>query len=183
MQTGTRGVSQTSSPAGFLRSLFDLSFSSFITLGIVKVLYVISLILVLLYALFLGGSAASGTYGLVGVPELGGSPALGIVLGLLAFLVLFPLVLVLGAIYVRVLLELVVVLFRIAENTGELVRQGGGSGEFSGVRSDLTSGGRPGRARDLDQGGGAAGGPGDSSREGEQGPESRHEERGEDRRE
>jgi hypothetical protein len=124
MQADMGRVPQTSTPRGFFRSLLDLSFSSFITLGIVKVLYVISLVLVLLYALLLGVSAASGAYGLVGIPELGGSPALGVMLGLLVFLVLFPLVLIIGAIYVRVLLELVVVLFRIAENTGELVRQG-----------------------------------------------------------
>jgi hypothetical protein len=122
-ETGT-GQDTTRGRAGFIRSIFDLSFTSFVTLRVVTILYVLSLILVALYSLFLAFSVASGAYAMTGIEATGGSPALGAILAVLSFLIVLPLVLALGVVYVRVVLELVVVLFRIAENTSELVRQG-----------------------------------------------------------
>lgn len=122
-ETGT-GQDTTRGRAGFIRSIFDLSFTSFVTLRVVTILYVLSLILVALYSLFLAFSVASGAYAMTGIEATGGSPALGAILAVLSFLIVLPLVLALGVVYVRVVLELVVVLFRIAENTSEMVRQG-----------------------------------------------------------
>ncbi len=85
---------------GFLSALFDLSFSSMITVKIIRFLYVIALIgaaiwtLIILAALF----DASSEAGVVG-------------------LILSPVIFLLFAIVVRVYLEMTVVLFKIADNT------------------------------------------------------------------
>ncbi len=99
---------------GFFKSLFDLSFKHFVTGRVVSFLYVVSLIFVSLYALFLAGyfSALLGVF-----VAATGSEALGWVSGVLLFLFLAPLLLFVGVVYVRVTLEIVVVLFRIADNT------------------------------------------------------------------
>lgn len=93
---------------GFFGALFDISFRSFVTVRIIGVLYVISIVLLVLYTIFLIIAAfqASAVFGVV------------------TLLILGPLFLFLSVIYVRVLLELAIVLFRIAENTSEMVRQG-----------------------------------------------------------
>lgn len=92
---------------GFFGSLFDLSFRSFITTRIIGILYIISIILIALYTIFLV------------VVAFDASPALGA----LTLLLLGPLFFILAVIYVRVLLEVAIVFFRIAENTSEMVRQ------------------------------------------------------------
>lgn len=56
---------------------------------------------------------------IVGISE---SEALGVVVGVLLFLLLLPIFLLIDITYVRVVLELVIVLFRISE----IVRQGRG---------------------------------------------------------
>ena len=98
-------------PAGqegdFLRQLFDFSFTRFITTRIVKVLYVLGL--------FFG---FAGTVGAV-VSGFYDSVTVGVVT-----LVLSPLWLLLYAIVIRVLLEMAIVIFRMAENVGEIARQG-----------------------------------------------------------
>lgn len=84
---------------GFFKSLFDFSFSSFVTPRLVRVLYAISLVvIVLIYlgialALF-GANSGSGLAWLV----IGG-----------------PIAALLYAIFYRVLFELIVVVFRIYE--------------------------------------------------------------------
>ena len=89
---------------GFLGSLFDVSFSSLITTKVIKVLYVLSMVLLGLGILaVIAGGFSNG----------GGS-------GVLA-LVIAPLVGLLYLIYVRVLLELVIAVFRIMETNVELV--------------------------------------------------------------
>ena len=102
---------------GFFGALFDISFSALITTKVIKFLYVLSMIVIGLVALFIVGagfanSAASGVFALVVIAPLGG----------LLYLV-----------YVRVLLELVIVIFRIMETNVELVelqrgQRSGGSG-------------------------------------------------------
>lgn len=93
---------------GFFGSLFDLSFGSFVTVRIIGILYVISMVVIALYPLFPVISAF----------------AINEIVGVLALLVLGTLVFLLATIYVRVLLKVVMVFLRIAENTSEMVRQG-----------------------------------------------------------
>jgi Domain of unknown function (DUF4282) len=90
---------------GFFGSLFDISFSSLITTKVIKVLYVISLIVIGLFALFfvIGAFASSAA------------------LGVVTLIILAPLGALLYAVYTRVILEFIIVVFRIAEYNGELV--------------------------------------------------------------
>lgn len=117
-QTGSVGGQSK----GFFRSLFDLSFTSFVTARVVKFIYVLSIIFAVLYVLGTMGYASFIAYAFVAA--LAQSDALGIVTGVLLFIVLTPIFLLIAITYVRVLLELVIVLFRISENIAELVRQG-----------------------------------------------------------
>jgi Domain of unknown function (DUF4282) len=95
---------------GFFASLFDYSFSSFITGRIIKVLYVLTTIIVGLWTLF---------FILVAFRE---SSAFGI----LTLVVFGPLFFVFTMIYVRVVLELIMVIFRIHEDVDAINRRGGG---------------------------------------------------------
>lgn len=94
---------------GFLRSLFDISFRSLITTKIIKVVYVLYMIVIALVALAFIVSAFSAS-AVAGVLVL----VIGAPLGALVYLV-----------FARVWLEAIIALFRIMENTQELVRQGG----------------------------------------------------------
>ncbi len=94
---------------GFFGSLFDFSFTSFVTPKIIKVLFILGVLVVSLYAvIMLGVGLLSMVQGRVGA-------GLGAIL-------LAPIVFVLGLCYVRVLLELMVAIFRIAENTSQLAQ-------------------------------------------------------------
>jgi hypothetical protein len=93
---------------GFFGSLFDLSFRSLITTRIVKLLYVISIIVIGLGALAIIAIAFNA------------STAAGVV----TLIIVAPLYALVYLIWTRVVLELVIVLFRIMENTQELVEQG-----------------------------------------------------------
>jgi len=116
---------------GFFASLFDFSFTSLVTTKIIKALYVISVIVIGLSSLGLvvgavHPRAAAGrvglvcrTRGVVGAATPGRAPA-----GLVVLIIVAPLVALLWLIYTRVILELFIALFRIAENTSELVAQG-----------------------------------------------------------
>jgi hypothetical protein len=95
---------------GFFQSLFDYSFSSFITARLIKVLYILSTILVGIYTLALvvilfNASSIAGVFGLI---------------------VVAPLFFVLAMIYVRVFLELLIVIFRIHEDVRAINERGGG---------------------------------------------------------
>lgn len=92
---------------GFLASLFDFSFQEFITTRIVKVLFVLGIIASGLWAI---------VFLLTGLSQ-GGAFAFGALIGApLGFLMI-----VLGT---RVWLELIIVVFRVADHTAELVAQG-----------------------------------------------------------
>lgn len=93
----------------FFGSLFDLSFSSFVTTKIVKLLYGLWL---LAAALILLGSIGGGILALVNVGVQG-----------LVMLVAGPLATLLWLVLGRVYFELVIVMFRIAENIGEMNRK------------------------------------------------------------
>lgn len=94
----------------FFSSLLDMSFSDFITPKIIKILFVLAII----------GSAIWGLVILVvGL-------ASGSVGGILGGLIGAPILFVLAVIMSRVYLELLLVMFRIAENTGRLVEHAQG---------------------------------------------------------
>jgi uncharacterized protein DUF4282 len=97
---------------GFFGSLFDYSFSSYITPRIIKVLYVLATVLVALWTLviILVAFNASST------------------LGILTLLILGPIYFVIAMIYARVLLETISAFFRIHDNVQEINQRGGGAG-------------------------------------------------------
>jgi hypothetical protein len=106
---------------GFFRSLFDLSFTSFVTTKLVKVLYALSFVPAMLayaaiaLALFTSGAGDSVTVAADGTFQTHSAGSTG--LGLAWLFVLGPLFLFLHALVGRVLSELVIVLFRIFEST------------------------------------------------------------------
>jgi len=108
---------------GFFSSLFDISFTSFVTTKLIKVLYVLSLVLIAITAL---------VFVVAGFQESAG-------LGLFMLVIGAPLGALLYIIYTRVILEFIIQVFRIGEllrDQGELQRQaftaagwlGGGGG-------------------------------------------------------
>ena len=90
-------------PTKFLSALFDFSFSEFITTKIIKVLYGIGIVGAAIGALafIIGGFSASAGKGIL-------------------FLILSPIVFFVYVILARVWLEIVIVLFKIAENVGKM---------------------------------------------------------------
>jgi uncharacterized protein DUF4282/zinc ribbon protein len=94
--------------AGFLSSLFDLSFTNFITTKLIKVLFVISIIL--------GAFLALGLI-LTGFARSAGE-------GLLMLIIVAPLVFFFYVMAARVQMEVLIVIFRGAEHLEEIARQG-----------------------------------------------------------
>jgi hypothetical protein len=90
---------------GFLASLFDVSFSSLVTTRVIKVLYILSMVMIGLAALFFIGAAFNNSAAA----------------GLFTLVVIAPFVSLLYLVYVRVLLEIVIAIFRIMETNVELV--------------------------------------------------------------
>ena len=95
---------------GFFGALFDLSFSEFVTTKMIKILYILLLILVAI------GFVIALFSGLITMFSRGGFLA-----GLVA-IVLAAIGALIYIILARMWMELVIVVFRIAENTTELVR-------------------------------------------------------------
>jgi hypothetical protein len=96
---------------GIIRSLFDFSFSQFITTKVVKVLYVLGVIATGLMAIAGFFGVVVGAQGFVGTV---GMLVVGVPLFALAFLV--------GTALLRIFYEMVIVLFRIAENVQTVAR-------------------------------------------------------------
>lgn len=90
----------SSGERGFFARLFDTTFKTFVTPSIVRVLFVLAVILISLFSLLLLGSGLANR-------DDGG----------LVLVVLAPLYWILSIIWVRVLIEVVMVLFRIEANT------------------------------------------------------------------
>ncbi len=88
---------------GFFGRLFDLSFNEFVTTSIIKVLYVIAIIVAAVVGLFVMFSLFMGGFR-----------------GVLMGLILGPVVFVVYVILARVWLEVLIVIFRIAENTAKI---------------------------------------------------------------
>lgn len=91
---------------GFFASLFDLSFSEFITARLIRVLYGIGIVMSGLLAL---GAVVTGF-------------RRGAVAGILC-LVFCPVLFILYVLLARVWCEMIMVLFRIADNTAKLAEQ------------------------------------------------------------
>ena len=89
---------------GFLAALFDYSFTSFVTPKIIKVLYVLATIVISLWTLFLILAAFSASSGF----------------GVVTLVIVGPLFFLISMIYARVLLELIIVFFRINANVQEI---------------------------------------------------------------
>ena len=84
----------------FIASIFDFSFSSFITTKIIKFLYGASMIISAIISLFLISTGF-------------GSSA---VMGIITLLIIAPIVFILIIVIARVYLEIMIVLFTISEN-------------------------------------------------------------------
>ena len=93
-------------PKGFFTNLFDFSFSEFIVPQILKILYGIGILGSAIVALMF---IVSGFHG-------------GVFTAILA-IILSPVIFVIAVILVRVYLEVVMVLFRIADNTSKMVKE------------------------------------------------------------
>lgn len=92
----------------FFGSLFDFSFSEFITTRLIRVIYVLGLIMIGIGALIIIAGGFDG----------------GFLSGLMS-IVLAGLVSLLGAMYLRVMMELMIVVFRIAENVAKIADRPG----------------------------------------------------------
>lgn len=92
-------------PSNFFSSLFDFSFSEFVTTKIIKILYGIGILI-----------AAIGALALI-VRGFGDSFGKGIL-----FLIISPVVFIIYTIIARVWLEIIIVIFRIAEHVGEIAK-------------------------------------------------------------
>jgi hypothetical protein len=86
-----------------LSALLDFSFKSFITLSVIKILYILGMVVIALAALVMLISGFSQ----------------GVGPGIVA-LILAPLVAIIYLIMFRIWLELIVVIFRIGENTSKM---------------------------------------------------------------
>ena len=95
---------------GFFASLFDTSFSALITPRIIKVLYVIILVVIGLLTL---------VFIVSGISQGGGGAVFAIILA--------PIFALLYAIFARVYLEIIIVLFKIGDNTAQMVTLAGGT--------------------------------------------------------
>ena len=97
---------------GFFEAIFDLSFSEFVTIKIIKFLYVLAII-------------ASATMTIIFI--VGGFATESVAVGVL-FLLLSPVIFMLYVLMARVWLELIIVVFKIAENTSRLIEENEPSG-------------------------------------------------------
>jgi Domain of unknown function (DUF4282) len=123
---------------GFIGSLFDLSFSSFVTVRLVKVLYVLTLVLLgiayvaIAIALFSSNDEQAVSIGVDGELQTDDGGGGNTVLGVLWLLIFGPLMIFFYTLLYRVFFELIVVVFRIYENTRDqlaLTRSAAGQGE------------------------------------------------------
>ncbi|MBZ5505666.1 MAG: DUF4282 domain-containing protein [Acidobacteriia bacterium] len=94
--------------AGFLSSLFDLSFTTFVTTKLIKVLFIISIVI-----------AAFASLGLV-VSMF----ATSAIAGIFMLLIGAPLLFFFYVIYARVVMEVLIVIFRCSEYLAEIAKQG-----------------------------------------------------------
>ena len=89
---------------GFFKSLFDYSFRSFVTPRIIRILYVLATIMISLWTLLIILAAFNVSSGA----------------GVVTLVIVGPLLFLVSMIYARVVLELVIVFFRINGNVQEI---------------------------------------------------------------
>jgi len=102
---------------GFFSSLFDLSFSSLVTTKIIKVLYVITLVLIGLGYVFFTVSAFAADSGA----------------GVFVLVIVGPLLALFYTVYARVLMEIIIALFRIMESNIEIAGLMRGQGQPASI--------------------------------------------------
>ncbi len=108
---------------GFIKSLFDISFTSFVTPRVVKFLYIVTLVILAIayvgiaIAIFSGGDSGVQMDYNGNAYESGGGGNAGF--GVFWLLVLGPLMFILYTLIYRVFFELVIVIFRIYQNSSE----------------------------------------------------------------
>ena len=87
----------------FLNALFDFSFKEFVTTKIIKVIYAIGILIAAIGAIvfMVSGFKSSALLGII-------------------FLILSPIIFIIYAIIIRVWLEVVIVMFRIAEDVSKI---------------------------------------------------------------
>lgn len=95
----------------FVSALFDLNFTTFVTLKFIRVIYILVLVLSALGGIAVFASLASRGVG-----------------GVIAGLIVGPLVALIYLVVGRIYLELVAVLFRIGEDVSTLARRPDGLG-------------------------------------------------------
>jgi hypothetical protein len=93
----------------FLGALFDVSFQSFITTRIIKVLFLLQMVVA----------------GIASLAVVGAGFSQGFLVGTATLLIVAPLVFLMWMLMIRVQLELVLVVFRIAENTTVMAKASG----------------------------------------------------------
>ncbi|HSP42743.1 MAG TPA: DUF4282 domain-containing protein [Luteolibacter sp.] len=98
---------------GLLATLFDLSFNQFVTTKILKIIYVLGIVASAVATIFMLTSAVLTNEAIV----------------IVVAMLLAPLIFLISVIFVRLYVELIIVLFRIAENTSALVRGQSGHGQ------------------------------------------------------
>lgn len=103
---------------GFFESLFDYSFTHFVTAKIVRFLYILATVFSGLLALMFGLSAYRLFEGII---------------GLLMLIVVAPLAFLIYVAWVRLILEAMIFLERIARNTREMVVLAGGEPQEKGA--------------------------------------------------
>lgn len=92
----------------FLRALFDFSFSTFVTTSFIRLVYGLGMLVITLIALvvIVFGFTRSAGFGILAI--------IGAFIGFIVLLTLF-----------RIQLEIIVVVFRIAENLRDMARREG----------------------------------------------------------
>lgn len=101
---------------GLFAGLFDFSFTTFITLKFLRVIYILLMVLIVL-----GGLG----FLLAGLSEGGGTAV--------ATVIFVPLGVLLYLVFARISMELIALFFRIGENTSIMAAQLGGRGAPSGT--------------------------------------------------
>jgi hypothetical protein len=92
---------------GFFAALFDVSFNTFVTSKLISVLYILAIIFIVIVAIFGIGS---------GFLKLFDDFWAGFMR-----IVVTPLAALIWLVFVRITLELIIVIFKIADNTKEMV--------------------------------------------------------------
>jgi hypothetical protein len=156
--------SPTGSASGFFRALFDLSFRSFITPQIIRILYVLALIAIGIWAVV----------GLFAIVAMLNDPWAPTGLAVL-FLLGWPVALLFAVVYARVLLEFVAVVFHIGSATEATARNtwpsGGPSARPAASPPGESSPGGSSPAGFPPSGGSGPGGPGWASPPGPTSPQ------------